>query len=135
MDSELMFNVPSVQVFVLTTNLGAEKLRPQINNRPWVKIINTGERSNLPRALKELYTEFKISRISVIGGRTLTTDLIDAGLVSDLYLTTSAISGGQKDTPFYVGSKNVQKKLILRKIGKEGPEDGVIFEHFTIRPK
>lgn len=41
-----------------------------------------------------------VERISAVGGRGLATELIDAGLVQDLYLTTSPITGGEPGTPW-----------------------------------
>jgi riboflavin biosynthesis pyrimidine reductase len=132
LDTELMFNVPEVSVIVLTSNKGASKLRPQVSQRPWVTIGNVGETTDLPSLLRWMAREHGHERLSVIGGRTLTTGLIDSGLVRDLYLTTSNIHGGEPNTPYYTGSNHPPMDLVVRKEGL-GEESGVVFEHFIIR--
>ena len=78
---------------------------------------------------ERLRTELGIERLSAIGGRFAATALIDAGLVSDLYLTTSAIARATPDTPMYTGTRPPRRDLVLRKQAV----DGVVFEHFVLR--
>jgi hypothetical protein len=66
----------------------------------------------------------------VVGGRTVATSLIDAGLIQDLCLTTSALSGGQPNTPFYAGHRLPTLEVIVRKQGT-GPAS-ITFEHFAV---
>jgi riboflavin biosynthesis pyrimidine reductase len=129
MNSEMIFNLPFVQVCVLTTDLGAGNLKEQIRKRPWVKIIS-GSGANLTDGLRRLKTDYGIKRISAVGGRKFATALIDENLVADLYLTTSPINGGQRNTPFY--PKPLRKTLVVKKLGNSS-EKGVIFEHFVLR--
>jgi riboflavin biosynthesis pyrimidine reductase len=130
-DTELVFNVPEIAVFVLTTQSGSGLLAQSAKRRPWITVLETGQDVNLKKGLEILKGHFGIDALSVIGGRTLTSALIDEGLVQDLYLTTSAKAGGQPNTPYYIGEKELSKKLVLRKEGRE-EESGVIFEHFVI---
>jgi 2,5-diamino-6-(ribosylamino)-4(3H)-pyrimidinone 5'-phosphate reductase len=131
MDCELVFNVPEVPVVVLTTRGGSELLAPSAKRRPWITVLETGQHSDLKQGLKILKRDLGINTISAIGGRMLTSVLIDEGLVQDLYLTTSPKAGGQPNTPYYVGKKEFSKRLVLRKEGRK-EESGVIFEHFVI---
>lgn len=131
LDQELMFNIPSVPAYLLTTERGKELLLPQVGERPWVKIIATGDALDFAAALSELRSK-GISRVSAIGGRTVATALIDSGLIQDLYLTTSSILAGEPNTPFYIGEKGFAKTLVLRKLGR-GPEEGVVFQHFILQ--
>jgi riboflavin biosynthesis pyrimidine reductase len=71
-----------------------------------------------------------IDRISCVGGRTLATQLIDAGLVQDVYLTTAPGAGGELETPMYPRPLNAE--LVARKLGT-GVEAGVVFEHCRVR--
>jgi riboflavin biosynthesis pyrimidine reductase len=130
MDSELVFNVPQIAVFVLTTRIGSDLLAQPAKRCPWVTLVQTGERLDLKKGLEILRRDFGVDTLSVIGGRTLTSALINEGLVQDLYLTTSAKAGGQPNTPYYVGKKEFSKRLVLRKEGRK-QESGVIFEHFV----
>jgi dihydrofolate reductase len=84
---------------------------------------------DLPQAFSR-FREMGLERISCIGGRTLATQLLDAGLVQDVYLTTSAQSGGEPNTPMY--PKPLHAELVVRKMGTD-VETGVVFEHRRIR--
>ena len=67
------------------------------------------------------------SRASAAAGSP--TQLIDAGLVQDLYLTTSPRSGGEPDTPIY--PRPLDGRVLVRKLGT-GAEAGVTFEHISL---
>jgi riboflavin biosynthesis pyrimidine reductase len=126
----LLFNVPEVPVIILSSDRAAPRLTERSRSRPWITVISTGEPPNLRRGVERLRTELGIERISAIGGRFAATALIDAGLVSDLYLTTAAIAAGTTDTPMYTGTRPPRRELVLRK----QTVDGVVFEHFVLRP-
>ena len=68
-----------------------------------------------------------IDRISCIGGRTLARQLIDAGLIQDLYLTTSPKAGRGTGTPLYPEAAR-RANSSCRKRGT-GADEGVVFEH------
>ena len=127
-ESELMFNVPEVPVFILTTAAGARAVSPQVERRPWITIIAAPGESHLVDGLKVLRAEHGIRRISSIGGRALATELIDAGVVQDIYLTTSPTPGGEPRTPFYTGAGPLRTTRVVRKAGRD-EETGVLFEH------
>ena len=130
-DEGLFFNVPEIPVVILSSERSAARLAERVRSRPWITVISTGEPSDLRRGAERLRSELGIERISAIGGRSAATALIDAGLVGDLYLTTSPIHAGAPETPFYSGSRPPQRKLVVRKQSAEG----VAFEHFVlIRP-
>jgi riboflavin biosynthesis pyrimidine reductase len=124
------FNVPEIPVVILSDGRSAVSLAERAGSRPWITVISTGEPSDLRRGAERLRSELGIQRISAIGGRSAATALIDAGLVSDLYLTTSPISAGTPDTPMYTGTRPPTRDLIVRKQSSEG----VMFEHFVLRP-
>lgn len=126
----LLFNVPDISVVVLTIASGADRMRKAIEQRPWVVPIVMDEPDALPAAFEELRHR-GISRISAVGGRTLATQLLDAGLIQDVYLTTAPLPGGDPGTPFYARPLNA--RTVVRKHGT-GPESGVIFEHRHVRP-
>jgi hypothetical protein len=65
-------------------------------------------------------------QISAVGGRVLAAELIDAGLVQDMYLTTSPITGGEPGTPMY--PRPLELRTIVWKRGTLH-EAGVLSEH------
>lgn len=121
----LLFNVPALRVVLLTVGACADLMATQLADRPWVTVVPMPTADDLPHAFRRL-REMGIGCISCIGGRTLARQLIDAGLIQDLYLTKSPKAGGEPGTPLYPGP--LEGELIVRKRGT-GPDEGVIFEH------
>ena len=127
-DECLLFNVPDIQVWVLTLASGARVMQEAFASRPWVRPLVMLRREDLPAAFESLRT-FGIERVSAVGGRHLATQLIDAGLVQDVYLTTSPRSGGEPGTPMY--PRPLGARTLVRKHGT-GPDAGVLFEHLQL---
>ena len=132
-ESSLLYNVPELRVFILTADAGARALGPYLSKRPWIQVLNGGARSDVIAGLKTLKAKHGIARVSSIGGRTLTTQLIEKGVVQDIYLTTAPKIGGEPGTPFYTGAKPLDRVLVVRKSGR-AEEKGVVFEHFLLSP-
>lgn len=123
----LLFNVPEVRAVLLTVPDTAARLRDALKDRPWVTPVVMKDRSDLPRAFEQL-AELGVRRISCIGGRRLAASLVEAGLVDDLYLTTSPRPGGEPDTALPSAACDV----IVRKRGT-AEETGVVFEQLARR--
>ena len=124
-----MFNMPALRVTVITVPRGAEAMRDGLATRPWITPIVMNRPHDLPDAVRQLRHQ-GVRQLSCIGGRTLARQLIDARLIQDLYLTTSAQSGGEPRTPFY--DAPLRTTPIARKHGT-GADRGVVFEHLRIR--
>lgn len=131
LESALLFNVPELRVFILTDDTGAEGLEPHTRRRPWIRVLSGGRESDVIAGLKTLRANHGMTRVSCIGGRTLTTQLIDADVVQDLYLTTSPKPGGEPNTPFYTGAQPLNTTLVVSKAGRD-EETGVRFEHLRL---
>lgn len=126
LDAALMFNVPEVPVVILAPAGAASRMEAAAAARPWITIVTTsGGAAGLPAALRQLRT-LGIHTLSCVGGRTVARQLLDAGLVDDLYLTTTARPGGEPGTPLH--TKAWRGDLVVRKCGT-GPDAGVVFEH------
>ena len=127
-DECLLFNVPDIQVLVLTLAGGASLMREGFASRPWVRPLVMSRPEDLPAAFDALHT-FGIERVSAVGGRHLATQLIDAGLVQDVYLTTSPKASGEPGTPMY--PRPLRARTLVHKHGT-GSDAGVIFEHLQL---
>lgn len=127
-DECLLFNVPDIQVLVLTLAAGASRMREGFASRPWVRPLVMSRAEDWPATLATLST-FGVERVSAVGGRHLATQLIDAGLVQDVYLTTSPRTGGEPGTPMY--PRPLRARTLVRAHGTE-LDAGVIFEHLQI---
>jgi len=128
LDEGLIFNLPELRVMLITVGRGMDVMRTQLAARPWVTPIVMEAAQDLPDGFRRL-RQLGVERISCIGGRTIAGQLIDAGLIQDVYLTTGTKSAGEPDTPFY--KKPLKARLIVRKHGT-GAESGVLFEHVRV---
>jgi riboflavin biosynthesis pyrimidine reductase len=126
-----LFTSPDARVFVLAGKDCIRKCGAGFRERPWITMIPI--ETDLTTALLTLRREHGIGRISCIGGRTLATALVDAHLVQDIYLTTSAIEAGEPCTPWYAGDTPPGLDLIVRK-REERAGRPILFEHFAITP-
>jgi riboflavin biosynthesis pyrimidine reductase len=124
-----VFSTPDVPVFLLAGDACVRQCAMEVRRRPWITMVPTN--GNLAAALTTLRCEHGIDRISAVGGRHAATNLVDAGLVQDIYLTTSAIEAGEPDTPWYVGRALPRLDLIVRK-KEDALEQPIIFEHFAL---
>jgi riboflavin biosynthesis pyrimidine reductase len=124
-----VFSTPDVPVFLLAGDASVRRCSEDVRRRPWITMVPTN--ANLAAALTTLRCEHRINRISAVGGRHAATNLVDTGLVQDIYLTTSAIEAGEPDTPWYVGSTPPRVELIVRKT-EDALERPIVFEHFAL---
>jgi riboflavin biosynthesis pyrimidine reductase len=100
-----------------------------VAERPWITVVPLTN-DDLTDAFRRLRRDHGLRRLSVVGGRTIATSLADAGLIQDICLTTSALNGGQPNTPFYAGQRLPTLEVIVRKRGT-GPTS-ITFEHFAL---
>ena len=129
LEQSLLFNVPEVPVFLIVDGDALPPLEPALAERPWITVVRLAD-DNLADAFRRLRHDHGLSRISVVGGRTVASSLVDAGLIQDLCLTTSSLTGGQPNTPFYAGPRSPALELIVRKQGSGAT--AITFEHFAI---
>jgi len=128
----LLFNVPGVPAFIVTgEDVIADRVE-WLRARPWIHAIRlVGD--DLRSAVGQLRLTFGIGRISAIGGRFTASRLADAGLVQDLYLTTTSHQGGEPGTPWYSGANPPRLELVTRKEWRDRGS-AVAFEHFRVAP-
>jgi riboflavin biosynthesis pyrimidine reductase len=126
-DDVLLLNVPEIPVTIITTPDGADVMRDALATRPWIRVLRRAGAENLASAFEQLRAA-GVMRVSCVGGRQLARQLLDAGLVDDLYLTTAPRPGGEPHTPLY--PRPLRGHTVVRKRGT-GPEAGVTFEHLA----
>jgi riboflavin biosynthesis pyrimidine reductase len=126
-DDVLLFNLPDVPVFVVTSRAGRDRLAPALASRAWVHPIVA---PSLPEQFEELRSR-GLLRFCSIGGRRSASELVDAGLVRDVYLTTTSSSAGEPGTPWYVGKTSLELEPVVAKEW-EGPDGVVRFEHLLV---
>jgi len=129
-EAALMFQLPDIPVYLVTTSDAASSLRLQVATRRWIQVIDGGQPLSMRTALRELRSR-GIETVSAIGGRTTARALLHEKVVHDLYLTTSPKSGGEPNTPLL--DTPIDAPEVVIKIGT-GPEEGVRFVHYALRP-
>lgn len=125
----LMFQEPSLRVFVITRTSVADEIRRRIAQQPWIEVIDAGEPISLTAAMRHLQAR-GVRVLSCVGGARTATAFLDERLVTDVYLTTSAIDGGVANTPYYDGPPLPMARVLLKH--GNGVETGVRFEHFVV---
>jgi riboflavin biosynthesis pyrimidine reductase len=133
LDDSLLFNVPEVPTFLLAGRICRDRWATRLAERPWITVISI-EPHGLRGALSHLRAHHGIRRISAIGGRTTASNLVDADLVQDLCLTTSPLSGGKPDTPFYTGRRTLSFETIVQK-REVGTREPISFAHLAFVPR
>jgi riboflavin biosynthesis pyrimidine reductase len=128
-ETALMFQVPDIPVYLVTTSDAASSLRLQVTTRPWMQVIDGGQPLSMRTALGELRSR-GIKTVSAIGGRMTARALLREHLVHDLYLTTSPKEGGEPHTPLV--DAPMDAPAVVTKMGT-GPEEGVRFIHYALR--
>jgi riboflavin biosynthesis pyrimidine reductase len=128
--SMLLFNVPTVPVIVLAGPGCLARCASDFAARPWIRVFPF-QANDWHGALGFLRTHYQMTRISAIGGRTTAASLLEAGVVTDICLTTTAQSAGEPDSPYYGSAKPPRTLAIIKKAG--GPTDArIVFEHLAV---
>lgn len=127
-DRCLLFQEPSLPVIVVTRSTLVHRARARLREYPWVEVLGAGDPLDLRSALTQL-RDRGIAVISAVGGRRLATSLLDAGLVTDLYITVREPGSAASALSFYNGPPLVRRRL-LAKAGR-GSEGAVRFEHLV----
>jgi riboflavin biosynthesis pyrimidine reductase len=124
-----VFSTPEVPVFLLAGGQCVRRCSMEVQRRPWITMLPTN--GDLAGTLTTLRRDHGINRVSAVGGRNAATSLVDAGLVQDIYLTTSAIDAGEPNTPWYTGQRMPSLKMIVRK-REDVSERPILFDHLAI---
>jgi len=129
-DEALIFLEPELPVVILARSAIVAEIQRRVGGRSWIQVIDVGEPISLARGMRALRAR-GLQVVSCVGGRRTATSLLAEGLITDIYLTTSAIEAGEPNTPYYAGPP-LSLHRVLMKDGT-GEEAGVRFEHFVVR--
>lgn len=131
MEEQLMFNIPKIEVIVLTTNEGVSKLFADAEKRPQVSLVSMGETSDFKVGFRQL-KQLGVNHISIVGGREVASACIDGGVVTGAHITTAKEPGGRPNTPFYTGKRVLNLELVTRREGQQD-EKGILYEYFVLK--
>ena len=129
-DEGLMFQEPSLRVFVVTRSGAVKTIQDRLAGKPWIEVIDGGEPVSFACAMHQLGGR-GIEVLSCVGGPRTAKGLLDEQLVQDIYLTTSTIDAGTAGTPYHGGRPPRVDRVVLKE--GQGIEAGVRFEHLIVR--
>jgi riboflavin biosynthesis pyrimidine reductase len=129
-DRGLMFTTPELPMLIGAPSRVIAAVRERLRERLWIEVIDGGEPLSMTAVMRYLHDR-GLRVISAVGGRQTAASLMREGLVRDLYLTTSAISAGEPDTPLQI-EEALRLEALVEKEGV-GAEAGVLFQHLEIR--
>ena len=96
--------------------------------RRWIDTLITEQPTDLATAFAQLRS-MGVERVSCVGGRNIASQLLDAGLIDHIYLTTTPRPGGEPGSRL-VSSRLGDYRTVVRKLGTE-VERGVVFNHYS----
>jgi riboflavin biosynthesis pyrimidine reductase len=128
-DDALLYQEPELRVFIIARSRVVDSIRRRVDARPWIEVLDAGDPVSLTRGMRML-RERGIEVVSCVGGPLTATALLEANLIADVYLTTSAITAGVPGTPYYDGPELPLSRVLLKE--GRGVETGVRFEHFVV---
>jgi riboflavin biosynthesis pyrimidine reductase len=129
-DRGLMFTTPELPVLIGAPSRVVASVRERLRERLWIEVVDGGEPLSMTGVMGYLHDR-GLRVISAVGGRQTAASLMREGLVRDLYLTTSAISAGEPNTPLDIDTA-LRLEALVEKEGL-GTETGVRFQHLTIQ--
>ena len=92
---------------------GGHAPAPRLREYPWVEVLGAGDPLDLRAALTRL-RDRGIAVVSAVGGRRVATSLLDAGLVTDLYITVREPASAASALSFYDGPPLVRRRLLSK---------------------
>jgi riboflavin biosynthesis pyrimidine reductase len=124
-----IFNTRAIDLVLLAGPVALDAMRGALAVRPWIQVVPIEGADGLRDGFRIL-RQRGIERVSCIGGRTLASELVEANLVDDLYLTIAPEPGGEPNTP--LDPRALAGSVVVAKHGT-GPESGVRFIQRRLR--
>jgi hypothetical protein len=118
-ETALMFQVPEIPVYLVTTSDAASSLRLQVATRPWIQVIDGGQPLSMRTALRELRSRGIETVSAVGGGRRRARSCVNASCT--ISIDDVAEEGGEPNTPLLDAPLNAPAVVIKR---GTGPEEG-----------
>lgn len=126
-EREYIFNLPEFKVLVFTTARGQATLSAHRFDKENVRIVSMGERIDFRTITEILRNEFAVERMLVIGGASVATQFIDAGVIDEMFITSANTLGYGNARTFYEGKQLLEMRTVsLKLLEQEGDKDDSI---------
>lgn len=121
-DKEFIFNIPDFKVLVFTTESGKTALAARRFENENVRIVSMGEEIDFPTMARILRCEYAVQRMLVVGGASVATQLIDAGLIDEMFITSANTLGCGNARTFYEGKQLLKLQTVSLKLLEQSGE-------------
>ena len=115
-EQEYIFNLPEFKVAVFTTTKGATELSTHRFDNERVNVVSMGERIDFRAIPTILRKEFAVERMLVIGGTSVASQFIDAGVIDEMFITSANTLGHGNARTFYEGNQTFEMRTVSLKL-------------------
>src|ERR1700737_1154829 len=123
-EKEYIFSVPEFKVLVFTTTRGQAALNAHRFDNENVRIVSMGERVEFRTIPEILRSEYAVERMLVIGGASVATQFIDAGVIDEMFSTSANTLGDGNARTFYEGQHLLDTRTVSVKLLAEDSDKG-----------
>jgi riboflavin biosynthesis pyrimidine reductase len=121
-EKEYIFNLPEFKVLVFTTARGQEALSAHRFDKENVRIVTMGERIDFRTIPEILQNEYAVERMLLIGGASVATQFIDAGVIDEMFITSANTLGHGNARTFYEGKQTLEMRTVSLKLLQQEPD-------------
>jgi len=123
-EKEYIFSLPEFKVVVFTTARGQATLSAHRFDKENVRIVSMGERIDFRTIPEILRNEFVVERMLVIGGASVATQFIDAGVIDEMFITSANTLGHGNARTFYEGNQTLEMRTVSLKLLEQEHDKG-----------
>ena len=121
-EKEYIFNLPEFKVLVFTTARGQAVLSAHRFDKENVRIVSMGERIDFRTIPEILQNEYAVERMLLIGGASVATQFIDAGVIDEMFITSANTLGHGNARTFYEGKQTLEMRTVSLKLLQQEPD-------------
>lgn len=121
-EKEYIFNLPEFKVLVFTTAWGQAVLSAHRFDKENVRIVSMGERIDFRTIPEILQNEYAVERMLLIGGASVATQFIDAGVIDEMFITSANTLGHGNARTFYEGKQTLEMRTVSLKLLEQEPD-------------
>ena len=121
-EKEYIFSLPEFKVLVFTTARGQAVLSAHRFDKENVRIVSMGERIDFRTIPEILQNEYAVERMLLIGGASVATQFIDAGVIDEMFITSANTLGHGNARTFYEGKQTLEMRTVSLKLLEQEPD-------------
>jgi riboflavin biosynthesis pyrimidine reductase len=123
-EKEYIFSLSEFKVAVFTTARGRAALSAHRFDKENVKVVSMGEQIDFRTIAEILHNEFAVERMLVIGGASVATQFMDAGVIDEMFITSANTLGHGNARTFYEGKQTLEMRTVSLKLLEQEHDQG-----------